>query len=40
MMYNGQTCTDYVKKNGRPHYPMEIQENIMTPIYESDIDLC
>lgn len=35
MENNRQICTDYVSslfKSGRPHFPMEIQENvIMTP---------
>lgn len=28
------------KKSGRPHYPMEIQENTMTPTNENDFVFC
>lgn len=44
MKNNRQICTDYVLslfKSGRPHFPMEIQENvIMTPTYETDFVIC
>lgn len=28
------------KKGGRPHYFLEIQENVMTPTYEKDYVFC